>query len=181
MTIGHDERHALLEELDLLRERRREIEETLEVDDRPHDVGDQSEATQRRDDLDWIDLRIRDLTHYLYAAAVRDNVPPERVGVGAVVTIRYPDGDVETVQVAFPTRTSRWSRRTARWAAHYSGQQRARKSAGRLPKATSGLGWRPSERPPRGPSPDSRWPVPRRRKHEDLDCADVERPARRHR
>ena len=103
MTIGHDERHALLEELDLLRERRREIEGTLEVDDRPHDVGDQSEATQRRDDLDWIDLRIRDLTHYLYAAAVRDNVPPERVGVGAVVTIRYPDGDVETVQVAaFP-------------------------------------------------------------------------------
>jgi transcription elongation GreA/GreB family factor len=100
MTIGHDERHALLEELDLLRDRRREIEETLEVDDRPHDVGDQSEATQRRDDLDWIDLRIRDLTHYLYAAAARDNLPPERVGVGAVVTIRYPDGHVETVQVA---------------------------------------------------------------------------------
>jgi transcription elongation factor GreA len=96
---GHDERHALLEELDLLRERRRELAEDLELEDRPDDIGDQSEDIQRRDELDWIELEIRDLTHLLYVAARRDNVAPERVGVGASVLLRYPDGAEDTVQV----------------------------------------------------------------------------------
>ena len=96
---GHDERHALLEELDLLRTRRAELEETLVLDDDPHDIGEQSEQLSRRDDVDWIDQRIRDLTHLVHLAARRDGVPPERVGVGSLVTIRYADGQVETVKV----------------------------------------------------------------------------------
>jgi transcription elongation GreA/GreB family factor len=95
MTAGHDERHTLLEELDLLRERRRDIEDALAVQDRP----DESEDIQLRDELDWIDRKIRDLTHLLWAAAARSNAAPDRVGVGAVVTLRYPDGQVETAQV----------------------------------------------------------------------------------
>ena len=79
MTIGHDERHTLLEELDLLRARRREIEASLEVDDHPHDVGEQAEATERRDELDWIDRRIRDIVHLLWVAGPRD-AAPDRVG-----------------------------------------------------------------------------------------------------
>jgi transcription elongation GreA/GreB family factor len=98
MTIGHDERHALLEQLDLLRARRREIEASLEVDDHRHDVGDQAEATERRDELDWIDRRIRDIVHLLWVAGLRDAVP-ERVGVGTLVRLRYTDGNVETVLV----------------------------------------------------------------------------------
>jgi hypothetical protein len=36
---SHDEPHALLEKLDLLRARRTELEESLAVDDPPHDGG----------------------------------------------------------------------------------------------------------------------------------------------
>ena len=79
MTIGHDERHTLLEELDLLRARRREIEASLEVDDHPHDVGEQAEATERRDELDWIDRRIRDIVHLLWSPA---RATPRRTGSG---------------------------------------------------------------------------------------------------
>ncbi|WP_214369246.1 GreA/GreB family elongation factor [Pseudonocardia sp. H11422] len=97
---GHDERHALLDELELLRTRRRELEETFEVDDHPHDSGELSEVTQRRDEIDWIDRRIRDILHLLYSVP-RDpaGARPDRVGIGSVVTLRYPDGTTETVQV----------------------------------------------------------------------------------
>jgi transcription elongation factor GreA len=99
VTIGHDERHALTEELDLLRERRREIEDSLEVEDRPDDIGDQSEATQRRDELDWIDRRIRDIVHLIHVVDRHRDHPPDRVGVGSLVTLRYADGRFETLQV----------------------------------------------------------------------------------
>jgi transcription elongation GreA/GreB family factor len=99
MTTGHDERHALLDELALLRRRRRGIEESLEIDDPPHDGGERSEMTLRRDELDWIDRRIRDLTHLLRATAVDRSSSPDRVGVGAAVTLRYDDGTVETVVI----------------------------------------------------------------------------------
>jgi transcription elongation GreA/GreB family factor len=98
MTIGHDARHALIEELGLLRERRREVEESFGDDDRPHDAGELSDATQRRDELDWITLRIRDISYLLHAAG-EGKAPPGRVGIGSVVTLRYPDGQLESVQV----------------------------------------------------------------------------------
>jgi transcription elongation factor GreA len=97
---SHDERHALLEELDLLRQRRAELEASLAVDDLPHDAGEQSEMTLRRDELDWIDRMIREITHLVYFAARYDDAPADRVGVGSVVTLRYPDGRQETLKVA---------------------------------------------------------------------------------
>jgi transcription elongation factor GreA len=44
-AAAHDERHALLEELDLLRTRRRELAGSLVSDDHPpHDFGEQGAA-----------------------------------------------------------------------------------------------------------------------------------------
>jgi transcription elongation factor GreA len=96
---SHDERHALLEELDLLRARQAELAESLAVDDPPHDAGEQSEMTLRRDELDWIDRMIRDITYLLHHAARYDEGPPDRVGVGSLVTLHHPDGRQETVKV----------------------------------------------------------------------------------
>jgi len=109
--ISHDERHALLDELDLLRARRAELEASFAVDDHPHDMGEQSEATLRRDELVWIDRRIRDIKHLLDCAARAGNGLPDRVSVGSVVTLRYPDGASERLKVTripdddFPTTT----------------------------------------------------------------------------
>ena len=97
--ISHDERHGLLDELDLLRSRRAELEASLAVDDHPHDMGEQSEATLRRDELTWIDRRIRDIKHLLDCAARAGNSLPDRVCVGSVVTLRYPDGESERLKV----------------------------------------------------------------------------------
>jgi transcription elongation factor GreA len=110
-TTSHDERHALLDELDLLRARRAELEAGLEVDDPPHDMGEQSEATQRRDELTWIEGRIRDIVYLLGAAARAGHALPGRVGVGSVVGLRHPDGQSERLKVTripdddFPTVT----------------------------------------------------------------------------
>ena len=107
----HDERHALLDELDLLRARRAELEASFAVDDHPHDMGEESEATLRRDELTWIDGRIRDITYLLDAAARAGNGLPGRVCVGSVVALRYPDGQSERLKVTripdddFPTVT----------------------------------------------------------------------------
>jgi transcription elongation factor GreA len=100
----HDERHALLEELGLLRARRRELEQSLVADDhRPHDFGDQGANIEIRDQIDWIDRRIRDIVHYLWEAGRPEDEDSERVGLYSVVTLRYPDGSTETVQVTkFP-------------------------------------------------------------------------------
>jgi transcription elongation factor GreA len=105
MTMAaHDERHALLEELELLRGRRRELQESLEADDhRPHDFGEHGSTTELRDEIDWIERRIRDLVHYLGEAGRPDGDASERVGPYSVVTLRYADGSRETVQVTrFP-------------------------------------------------------------------------------
>lgn len=103
-TAAHDDRHALLEELALLRARRRELEQGLIADDhRPHDFGEQGETTELRDEIDWIDRRIRDVTHYLWEAGRPDGDTSERVGLYSVVTLRFPDGSSESVQVTrFP-------------------------------------------------------------------------------
>jgi transcription elongation factor GreA len=96
----HDERHALLEELGLLRSRRRELAESLVADDhRPHDFGEQGQTTQIRDEIDWIDRRIRDVVHYLWEAGRPAGDTSERVGPYSVVTLRFPDGSSESVQV----------------------------------------------------------------------------------
>ena len=96
----HDERHALLEELELLRARRREIQRDLVSDDhRPHDFGEQGKVTELRDEIDWIDRRIRDIVHYLWDVGRPPGDTSQRVGPWSVVTLRFPDGSSETVQV----------------------------------------------------------------------------------
>jgi transcription elongation factor GreA len=101
MTMAaHDERHALLEELGWLRTRRRELEQSLVTDDhRPHDFGEQGETTELRDEIDWIDRRIRDVMHYLWEAGRPEGDTSERVGLYSVVTLRFPEGAQEIVQV----------------------------------------------------------------------------------
>lgn len=103
-AAAHDERHALLEELALLRARRRELEESLVADDHPpHDFGERGETTERRDEIDWIDRRIRDVVHYLWEAGRPDEDTSDRVGLYSTVTLRFPDGSSESVQVTrFP-------------------------------------------------------------------------------
>lgn len=100
----HDERHALLEELDLLRTRRRELVGDLVSDDPPaRDGGDQGVATGLRDEIEWIDRRVRDLVHRLWEAGRPDGEGPERVGLYSAVTLRFPDGSTDTVQLTrFP-------------------------------------------------------------------------------
>jgi transcription elongation factor GreA len=100
----HDERHALLEELGLLRARRRELEESLVSDDhRPHDFGAGGATTELRDEIDWIDRRIRDVVHYLWEAGRPEGDTSERVGLYSFVTLRFSDGSCESVQVTrFP-------------------------------------------------------------------------------
>ncbi|AEA25685.1 transcription elongation factor GreA [Pseudonocardia dioxanivorans CB1190] len=103
-TAPHNERHALLEELDLLRARRRELEWSLISDDhRPHDFGEHGATTALRDEIDWVDRRIRDLVHQVWEAGRPDGDTSERVGLYSVVTLRFPDGSSETLQVTrFP-------------------------------------------------------------------------------
>ena len=100
----HDERHALLEELDLLRTRRRELTDDLDSDDDPPgDFGDQGTTIGLRDEIDWIDRRIRDLVHSLWEAGRPDGDTSERVGLHSAVTLRFPDGSSDTVQLTrFP-------------------------------------------------------------------------------
>ena len=97
--ISHDERHALLDELDLLRARRAELEESLAVDDPPRDLGDQSEVLSRRDELTWIDARVLDIRHLLGLAGRHGDGAPDRVAVGSLVTLRHPDGETERLKV----------------------------------------------------------------------------------
>jgi transcription elongation factor GreA len=102
-AAAHDERHALLEELGLLQVRRRELQESLAGDDDPQDYGERAEATGRRDEIDWIDRRMRDLVHYLAEVGRPDGDRSERVGLYSVVTLRFPDGSTDTVRVTrFP-------------------------------------------------------------------------------
>jgi transcription elongation factor GreA len=51
----------------------------------------------------WIDRRIRDVVHYLWEAGRPDGDTSERVGPYSVVTLRFPAGSSESVQVTrFP-------------------------------------------------------------------------------
>lgn len=100
----HDERHALLEELDLLRTRRRELtDDLLSEEDPQHDFGDQGTTLALRDEIDWIDRRVRDLVHSLWKVGRPDGDTSERVGLYSTVTLRFPDGSSDTVQLTrFP-------------------------------------------------------------------------------
>jgi transcription elongation factor GreA len=103
-AAAHDERHALLEELDLLRTRRRELAESLVSDEHPpHDFGEQGATTELRDDIEWIDRRVRDIVHRLWEAGRPEGDTSERVGLYSAVTLRLPDGSSDTVQITrFP-------------------------------------------------------------------------------
>jgi transcription elongation factor GreA len=103
-AAAHDERHALLEELDLLRTRRSELADSVVADEhRPHDFGDQGAATELRDEIDWIDRRITDIVHRLWEAGRLDGDTSERVGLYSTVTLRFPDGSSETLRITrFP-------------------------------------------------------------------------------
>jgi transcription elongation factor GreA len=105
-SIGHDERHALLDELAMLRRRRHALVQSFEGDDEYRDWGDLGERTGRREELDRVHRRIREVIYLLHAVAreqreakQRAKEMPDRVGIDSEVTLRYSDGTTETRRV----------------------------------------------------------------------------------
>lgn len=94
-------RRALTEELEVLRSRRREFADGLDSDDFPGDRADQADAIERLSELQSIDRRIDEVIRLLADGVEADPPsPPGQVGVGSIVTLRYPDGSTDVLRVA---------------------------------------------------------------------------------
>jgi transcription elongation factor GreA len=92
-------RRALEQELADLRDERRLVAGTLRDRTDVGDQADQAEQLQRATQLDRLDRRIEAITDRLRQADVAGPAPTDVVGVGSTVTIRFPDGSVERVQI----------------------------------------------------------------------------------
>ncbi|WP_330336172.1 GreA/GreB family elongation factor [Streptomyces sp. NBC_00557] len=92
-------RSALEQELADLRDERRLVAGTLRDRTDVGDQADQAEQLQRATQLDRLDRRIEAITDRLRQADVAGPAPTDVVGVGSTVTVRFPDGSVETVQI----------------------------------------------------------------------------------
>ncbi|AKJ08778.1 nucleoside diphosphate kinase regulator [Streptomyces incarnatus] len=92
-------RHALEQELADLRDERRLVAGTLRDTTEVGDQADQADQLQRADQLDRLDRRIGTITERLRQADVAGPAPTDVVGVGSTVTVRFPDGSVETLRI----------------------------------------------------------------------------------
>jgi transcription elongation factor GreA len=92
-------RSALEQELADLRDERRLVAGTLRDRTDVGDQADQAEQLQRATQLERLDRRIEAITDRLRQADVAGPAPTDVVGVGSTVTVRFPDGSVETVQI----------------------------------------------------------------------------------
>ncbi|MEU6773795.1 GreA/GreB family elongation factor [Streptomyces sp. NPDC046759] len=97
--ISSAARRALEQELADLRDERRLVAGTLQDTTDVGDQADQADQLQRADQMDRLDRRIRDITERLHQADVAGPAPTDEVGVGSTVTVRFPDGSVETLQI----------------------------------------------------------------------------------
>jgi transcription elongation GreA/GreB family factor len=97
--IGAQARRALEQELADLRDERRLVAGTLHDSPSVGDQADQADELRRADRLDRLDHRIEDITARLRQARTAGPAPTDHVGVGSTVTVRFPDGSVETLQV----------------------------------------------------------------------------------
>ncbi|WP_030056041.1 MULTISPECIES: GreA/GreB family elongation factor [Streptomyces] len=91
--------HAVQEELAQLRAEREQVAATLrEVE--PGDRADAADELQRASEVTRLDRRIAELEERLREASVAGEPSTEVVGVGSTVTVRFADGEEETVEVS---------------------------------------------------------------------------------
>ncbi|MEU6172007.1 GreA/GreB family elongation factor [Streptantibioticus parmotrematis] len=100
VPISDDARQALEQELAVLREERDAIAAT--VREHATDVGDyadRADELRRATESERLDARIDDLTARLRGAETAGPPDPDRAGVGSSVTVEFPDGSRETVDI----------------------------------------------------------------------------------
>ncbi|MFF4956530.1 GreA/GreB family elongation factor [Streptomyces sp. NPDC001222] len=98
--ISDAARHALEQELADLRAERTMVAATLRDSDAAvGDRADEADELQRAGDLQRLDARISMISTRLREAETAGPPPTDLVGVGSTVTVRFPDGSVETLQI----------------------------------------------------------------------------------
>ncbi|MFI0162978.1 GreA/GreB family elongation factor [Streptomyces sp. NPDC017095] len=98
--IGAQARRALEQELADLRDERRLVAGTLRDSASVGDQADQADALRRVDQLARLDRRIEEITDRLRQAEAAGPAPTDVAGVGSTVTVRFPDGTTETLEIA---------------------------------------------------------------------------------
>ncbi|MEV6807589.1 GreA/GreB family elongation factor [Streptomyces sp. NPDC051132] len=98
--IGAQARRALEQELADLRDERRLVAGTLRDAASVGDQADQADALRRVDQLARLDRRIEEITDRLRQAETAGPAPTDVAGVGSTVTVRFPDGTAETLEIA---------------------------------------------------------------------------------
>jgi transcription elongation GreA/GreB family factor len=95
-------RQRLRDELEILREQRRDLGGGQGDEGRANDFGDNAETLRRADDVARIDDRIKEITRLLAAGASvpgvnTDQDIPGGLADGTTVTLRFEDGSVQTL------------------------------------------------------------------------------------
>jgi transcription elongation GreA/GreB family factor len=95
-------RQRLRDELEILREQRRDLDGGQGDEDRANDFGDNAETLRRADDVARIDDRIKEITRLLAVGASAPGVntdqdTPGGLADGTTVTLRFEDGSVQTL------------------------------------------------------------------------------------
>ncbi|MFJ8621331.1 GreA/GreB family elongation factor [Kitasatospora sp. NPDC093550] len=91
---------AVQEELAQLRADRGEVAATLRGVEPVGDRADAADELQRASEVTRLDRRIAELEGRLREASVAGAPSTEVVGVGSTVTVRFADGEEETVEIA---------------------------------------------------------------------------------
>lgn len=99
--ISPEARQALEEELAQLRIERDAVTATLKGTgtDTAGDLADQADELQRVTEAARLEARIAAVTSRLSEAATATASPPDVIGVGSDVTLRFADGTEETIQI----------------------------------------------------------------------------------
>ncbi|MEU6670374.1 GreA/GreB family elongation factor [Streptomyces sp. NPDC046727] len=97
--ISTQARRALEQELADLRDERRLVAGTLRDATSVGDQADQADELRRADQLERLDRRIEDITVRLRQADEAGPAPTDVAGVGSTVTVRFSDGETETLQI----------------------------------------------------------------------------------
>ncbi|MFJ5530811.1 GreA/GreB family elongation factor [Streptomyces sp. NPDC093261] len=98
--ISQAARRALEQELADLRAERTMVAATLrDADTAVGDRADEADELQRASELQRLDARISAIATRLREADTAGPPPTDLVGVGSTVTVRFPDGTVETLQI----------------------------------------------------------------------------------
>ncbi|MFF2073839.1 GreA/GreB family elongation factor [Kitasatospora sp. NPDC058162] len=91
---------AVQEELAQLRAERGEVAATLRGEDPVGDRADAADELQRASDVTRLDRRIVELEERLREAEVAGPPSTDVIGVGSTVTVRFSDGEEETVEIS---------------------------------------------------------------------------------